>query len=68
MWAYRSKGVSIFPDDLPPLFRPNTLGSPATSGVINPAKTRLYETSVEAAARVPSLPHRLFFNYSRLFF
>jgi hypothetical protein len=41
MWAYRSKGVRIFPNDLQAHFRSDTLGSPATSRVINPAKTLL---------------------------
>jgi hypothetical protein len=42
MWAYGSKGVRIFTNDLQAHFRPDALGSPATSWVINPAKTRLY--------------------------
>jgi hypothetical protein len=42
MWAYGSKGVRIFTNDLQAHFRPDALGSPATSWVINPAKTRLF--------------------------
>ena len=68
MWAYSSKGVSIFPDNLHPHFRPKTLGSPTTSGVINPAKTRLIlKHQSELPSSLP-LPHHLLFNYARQFF
>ena len=68
MWAYSSKGVSIFPDNLHPHFRPDTLGSPATAGVINPAKTCLILKHQSELPPYLTLPHHLLFNYSRQFF
>jgi hypothetical protein len=68
MWAYRAKGVSIFTNDLHARFRPDTLGSPATSWVINPAKTRLIlKHQAELPPYLP-LPRHLLFNYFRQFF
>ena len=68
MWAYSSKGVSIFPDNLPPHFRPDTLGSPATAGVINPAQTGLIlKHQSELPPQLPLPPH-LLFNEARQFF
>jgi hypothetical protein len=68
LWAYRAKGVSIFPDNLHPHFRPDTLGSPATSGVINPAKPGLILKHQSELPPQLLLPQCLLFNYFRQFF
>jgi len=68
VWAYSSNGVNIFPNDLPPHFRPNALGSPATSWVINPANTGFILKNQPKLPPFSPLPHHLLFNYSRQFF
>ena len=68
MGAYRAKGVSIFPDDLHSHFWPKTLGSPTTTGVVNPTKTRLILKHQSEPSPLLLLPHRLLFNYARQFF
>jgi hypothetical protein len=68
MWAYGSKGVGIFPDNLPPHFRPKTLGGPTTSGVINPAKTCLILKHQSELPPYLFLPLNLLFNHFRQFF
>jgi hypothetical protein len=68
MWAYGSKGVRIFTNDLPAHFRPDALGSPATSWVINPAKTRLILKHQSELPPYFPLPHNLLFNYFHQFF
>jgi hypothetical protein len=60
--------MSIFPKNLHPHFRPKTLESPATAGVINPAKTLLILKHQPKLPPYFPLPHRLLFNYSRQFF
>ena len=68
MGAYRSKGVSIFTHDLQAHFRPDTLGSPATSWVINPPKTCLILKHQSELPPYLSLSYYLLFNYARQFF
>ena len=68
LWTYGSKGVSIFTDDLHAHSRPEPLGSPTASWVINSAKACLILKHQPDLPPCEGRPGHLLFNDLRQFF